>query len=165
MSAINPASFASPTLGLQAPSGVGPGAVVGRGAATTTRRQDSQHESQSAYPGSGQAGRGAQPSFAPSFNADRAVAPGSNYQVNNYPYNPYGAFANGARTGAMQYPGMMQGLDAFAGAFPQGADYAGRGRYPSPQPGAGSQHDQAVSALGPQADLLGSFQGLSLNSR
>jgi hypothetical protein len=167
MSAINPASFASPTtLGLQAPSGVGPGAVVNRSTASA-HRQDSQQESQSAYSGSSQAGRGLQPSFAASFNADRAVAPGSNYPGTSYPYNPYGAFGNTSRAGAMPYnPGMAQGLDAFTGAFQQaGGDFAGRGRYPSPQSAAGSQLDQAIPSLGAQADLLGSFQGLSLNSR
>ncbi|KAK4247102.1 hypothetical protein C7999DRAFT_32473 [Corynascus novoguineensis] len=165
MSAINPASFASPTLGLQAPSGVGPGAVVTRPTAPA-RQQEPQQESQPAYSGSGQAGRSAQPSFPTQFNADRAVAAGSNYPVNNYPYNPYGAFANTARAGAVPYtPGVMQGLDAFAGTFPQTGEFTGRGRYPSPQSATGSQHDQAIPSLGGQANLVGSFQGLSLNSR
>jgi hypothetical protein len=165
MSAINPASFASPTLGLQAPSGVGPGAVVNRSAASA-RRQEPQQESQPTYSGASQAGRGVQPSFGAPFNADRAVAPGSNYPATNYPYHPYGAFANAGRAGAMPYtPGMVQGLDAYAGTFPQTGDFAARGRYPSPQSAAGAQHDQAMPALGAQADMLGSFQGLSLNSR
>ncbi|KAL2159975.1 hypothetical protein VTH06DRAFT_1630 [Thermothelomyces fergusii] len=165
MSAINPASFASPTLGLQAPSGVGPGAVVPRSSAPP-RQQEHQQESQPAYSGSGQAGRGSQqPSFATQFNADRAVVAGSSYPAGNYPYHPYGAFANTGRAGAGPYvPGVMQGLDAF-GTFPQGGDFAARGRYPSPQSATGSQHDQVVSPLGSQTDLLGSFQGLSLNSR
>ncbi|AEO61690.1 hypothetical protein MYCTH_2312095 [Thermothelomyces thermophilus ATCC 42464] len=164
MSAINPASFASPTLGLQAPSGVGPGAVVPRSSAPP-RQQEHQQESQLAYSGSGQSGRGAPPSFATQFNADRAVVAGSNYPASNYPYHPYGAFANTGRAGAGPYAtGVMQGLDTF-GAYPQAGDFAARGRYPSPQSATGSQHDQAVSPLGSQADLLGSFQGLSLNSR
>ena len=63
-------------------------------------------------------------------------------------------------------PGMVQGLDAFAGAFQQaGGDFAGRGRYPSPHSGNGSQQDQGLGSLGAQPELLGSFQGLSLNSR
>jgi len=165
MSAINPASFASPTLGLQAPSGVGPGAVVNRSTASA-RRQEPQQESQPAYSGSNQTGRGAQSSFANRFNADRAVVPGTNYAGANYPYNPYGAFGNAARAGAMAYsPGVMQGLEQYAGAFPQTADYAARGRYPSPQSAAGSIQVPALSSHGAQADLLGSFQGLSLNSR
>jgi hypothetical protein len=166
MSAINPASFASPTaLGLQAPSGVGPGAVVNRSTASA-HRQEAQQDSQSAYSASGQAGRGLQQSFPASFNPDRAVALGSNYASTNYPYHAYGAFGNAARSGAMPYnPGMMQGLDALGGTFQQAGDFAGRGRYPSPPSAAGSQHDQGITALGAQPELLGSFQGLSLNSR
>jgi hypothetical protein len=158
MSAINPASFASPTLGLQAPSGVGPGAVVNRSNASA-RHQESQQESQ-------QTGRGGvQPSFATSF-ADRAMAPGSTYQATNYPYNPYGAFGNAARPGGVPYsPSMLQGMDAFSNTFPQAGDFTARAaRYPSPQSAAGSQHD-TITGLGAQTDLLGSFQGLSLNSR
>ncbi|KAL2130759.1 hypothetical protein VTI74DRAFT_5977 [Chaetomium olivicolor] len=166
MSAINPASFASPTLGLQAPSGVGPGAVVNRSTAAA-RRQEAQQDSQSAYSAASHAARGVQSTFSSSFNGDRTVAPGSNYQGSNYPFSsPYGAFGNATRAGTMPYTaGMMQGLEPFASTFAQGAEYAGRGRYPSPQSAAGSQHDQGIPPLGTQADLLGSFQGLSLNSR
>lgn len=167
MSAINPASFASPALGLQAPSGVGPGAVVNRAAAASARRQEAQQETQSAFSGSNQAGRGMQPSFGAQFAADRAVAPASSYPANNFAYDTYGVFGNAARAGA-GFPyssGMMQSLDAFPGTLAQGADYAGRGRFPSPQSAAGPQHDQSLPPLGAQADLLGSFQGLSLNSR
>ncbi|KAJ4306948.1 hypothetical protein N0V88_000321 [Collariella sp. IMI 366227] len=166
MSAINPASFASPTLGLQAPSGVGPGAVVNRSTAAA-RRQEAQQDTQSAYSAPSHAARGIPPSFSPLFNGDRGAVPGSNYQAPAYPFNStYGAFGNATRAGAVPYgAGMMQGLDPFANSFTQGADYTGRGRYPSPQPGAGSQHDQGMPPLGGQQDLLGTFQGLSLNSR
>lgn len=154
MSAINPASFASPTLGLQAPSGVGPGAVVNRGSAA--RRQEAQQDTQSNYSGSTQASRGAQSTFQA----------GSTYPGLNYPYSPYGAFGNAARAGGMPYtPGAMQGLDSFAGGFQQGGDYTSRGRFPSPQSPAIAQHDQAVPALGAQSELFPSFQSLSLNSR
>ncbi|KAH6850875.1 hypothetical protein B0I37DRAFT_308275 [Chaetomium sp. MPI-CAGE-AT-0009] len=165
MSAINPASFASPTLGLQAPSGVGPGAVVDRSTASA-RRQEPQQEPQSAYSGSGQVGAGLQSSFAASFNGDRAVVPGSNYPAANYPYHPYSAFASAGRAGAMPYPpGMAQGPDSFASSFSQTGDFVTRGRYPSPQSATNGQHDQVIPSLGAHADMLGSFQGLSLNSR
>jgi hypothetical protein len=165
MSAINPASFASPTLGLQAPSGVGPGAVVDRSTASA-RRQEPQPEPQSAYSGSSQVGAGLQSSFAAPFNGDRAVVPGSNYPAANYPYHPYSAFATASRAGAMPYPpGMAQGPDSFASGFSQTGDFVTRGRYPSPQSAANGQHDQAMPSLGAHADMLGSFQGLSLNSR
>ncbi|KAK3304341.1 uncharacterized protein B0T15DRAFT_237546 [Chaetomium strumarium] len=167
MSAINPASFASPPLGLQAPSGVGPGAVGVNRSATSTRRQESQQEPQAAaYSGSNQGGRGMQPSFATSFSADRALAPALNYPAANYPYNGYSSFGNAGRPGAIPYtPGMMQGPDAFSGTLSQGADYTRLARFPSPQSASGPQHDQTISSLGAQGDLLGSFQGLSLNSR
>ncbi|KAH6621085.1 hypothetical protein B0J18DRAFT_216949 [Chaetomium sp. MPI-SDFR-AT-0129] len=168
MSAINPASFASPTLGLQAPSGVGPGAVVTRSAAASTRHQETQPEPQASYSGSNQAGRGnQQPAYTAPFS-ERAVAPGSNFPAANYPYQqPYNAFANAGRGGAVPYsPGLMQGLDAFPGGFPQpGGDFAGRGRYPSPQSAGGPQREQGLPPLGAQGDILGSFQGLSLGSR
>ncbi|KAK3683796.1 hypothetical protein B0T22DRAFT_385567 [Podospora appendiculata] len=169
MSAINPASFASPTLGLQAPSGIGPGAVgVGRGSGTTERRQNTQQEPQAAYTGAGQAGRGSQAPFSASFNPDRAVVPGSTYPAPSYPYNPYsGAFGSGnpTRPGTLPYaPGMMS-LDAYASAFPQGGDYSARGRFPTPT-STGTSHEQGVPALGSQQpEWMTSFQGLSLNSR
>ncbi|KAK3315046.1 hypothetical protein B0H66DRAFT_535936 [Apodospora peruviana] len=133
MSAINPASFASPTLGLQAPSGIGPGAVgVGRGSATTERRQNTPQESQTAYSGASQAGRGAQPPFPMPFSADRGVVPGSNYAVPGYPYNPYGAAPARPSGNGISYSGMMQSMDTYANAFPQSSEY-GRGRFPTPQ--------------------------------
>ncbi|KKY38056.1 putative psp1 domain-containing protein [Diaporthe ampelina] len=47
MSAINPASFASPSLGLQTPSGIGPGAVgVGRGGSSDRRQNQQQEQNQ-----------------------------------------------------------------------------------------------------------------------
>lgn len=167
MSAINPASFASPTLGLQAPSGIGPGAVgVNRGSATGERRANAPQE-QGNYPGTGQAGRGStQPSFPAPYAADRGGALPSTYPVPNYPYNPYGAaFGNAlARPNALPYaPGMMQSLDAYQNVFPQGADY-GRGRFPAPQ-ATGSQQEQMNPGLGSQTDWVGAFQGLSLNTR
>jgi len=169
MSAINPASFASPTLGLQAPSGIGPGAVgVGRGSSTADRRQNAQQESQSSYINPAQAPRGAQPAFPGAFAAaDRAMAPSSAYPAPNYPYTAqYGAFGNASRSGGLPYAPAMQNLDAYAGNFAQGSgEYPGRGRFPPPQ-ATSAQHDPAAPALGPQpADWMGSFQGLSLNSR
>src|ERR1700709_2852474 len=51
MSAINPASFASPSLGLQAPSGIGPGAVGGNRTTQTERRPQptEQQQQQQSY--------------------------------------------------------------------------------------------------------------------
>jgi len=169
MSAINPASFASPTLGLQAPSGIGPGAVgVGRGSSAAERRQNAQQDNQPpSYNSQAQVGRVAQPTFPVPYAADRAVTTGSPYSAANFPYGPYGAFGNAARAGALPFaPGMMQNMDAYPSSFPQaqGNDYS-RARFPAPH-SSSAQHDPAASTMGPQpADLFGPFQGLSLNSR
>ena len=163
MSAINPASFANPTLGLQAPSGIGPGAVgVSRGATGGDRRQNAQPEPPTAYAAASQAGRGGlPPTFQNPYPADRPAAPPSAYPAPTYSYNPYGAFRNAAQPGAMPYPpSMMPPLDAYAGGFPQGGEFGGRGRLPTPQGAASGQ--QNVPGLGSQADWAGAFQGLSL---
>ncbi len=165
MSAINPASFASPTLGLQAPSGIGPGAVgVGRSTSAAERRQPQSAEAQPAFSGNSGQSRPAQSTFSPPFNADRAIAQGSGYPPSNYPYNLYGSFGNAARQGQAYGPGVMPNMDSFASGFPaQGPEFAGRARYPSPPSAA--QHDQGISPLATQTDWVGAFQGLSLNTR
>lgn len=114
-----------------------------------------------------QGGRVVRPSNShPSFH-DSAGMPGANFTPANYSYNPYGsAFGGTSRQGNLAYaPGMMQGLDQFQSGFPQSGEYhLGRGRFPTPQAG-GAQHDQPVSPLAQQAEWMGAFQGLSLNSR
>lgn len=167
MSAINPASFANPGLGLQAPSGVGPGAVVPRSSTTPGRRQDAQQDNQVPYAGPNQAGRSSQPSFQMPYAADRTINVGPGYQFANYQYNPYANFGNSARGGAMPYgaPGLMQSPDPYANAFPQTGDYATRNRFPTPQSNPGAQHEPAVPGLGGQTDWSAAFQGLSLNTR
>lgn len=172
MSAINPASFASPTLGLQAPSGIGPGAVgVGRGSNTQDRRQNAAAttEAPSAFPVATQAvgPRVIRPSNShPSFNDPAIVSAPGYTAASAYPYNPYGAFGSTGRSGALPFtPGIMPTVDQFPTAFSQAGDYhLGRARFPAAQP-ASTQHDQGISSLAPQADWVGAFQGLSLNSR
>lgn len=166
MSAINPASFASPTLGLQAPSGIGPGAVgASRGATAGERRPNAQQEPPAAFAAASQAGRGGPPpAFPGPYPSDRPAVPAAAYPAPSYAHNPYGAFGNVARPGAMPYPAsMMPGMDAYSSGFPQGGEYGGRGRFPAPQGTAPGQ--QNVPTLGTQADWSGAFQGLSLNSR
>lgn len=166
MSAINPASFASQPLGLQAPSGIGPGAVgVGRGPNGSERRPAPQQEQQQAAFGSTGAGATPRPfamSFNASFGAERPSAGGSGYVPSGYPYTPYGAFRATNRPANNSYGSPVE---PFASGYPQGADYPGsRGRFSSPQ-SATSPHDQSVSPLAGPGDWVGSFQGLSLNSR
>lgn len=174
MSAINPASFASPTtLGLQAPSGIGPGAVgVGRGAGSSERRENrapAEQQQAAPYVGGAQPGAGRaafQGSFPPPFNPERPAVPGSGYPQPNYPFSQYPGFGGGSRPGNMPYvPGMMPGLESYQGGFPQGGDYAAmRNRFPTPQAGT-APHDQGISPINAQGDWVGAFQGLSLNTR
>jgi PSP1 C-terminal conserved region len=172
MSAINPASFASPTLGLQAPSGIGPGAVgVGRGAGNAERRENRQAQEQqppaAAYPGNGQAGgRGFQGSFNQAFPPDRPVVPASAYPQQSYPYSQYPTFGGASRPANVPYvPGMMPNIESYQAGFQQGGEYpAVRSRFPNPQAG-GAPHEQGMSPMTPQGDWVGAFQGLSLNTR
>jgi hypothetical protein len=172
MSAINPASFASPTLGLQAPSGIGPGAVgVGRGSGNAERRdtRPPPEAQPGPYAGGGQAAAGRagfQPPYGQQFNPDRPVLAASGYPQLNYPISQYPTYGGASRPGNMPYvPGMMHGLETYQGGFPQGGDYASaRNRFPNPQAGSGP-HDQGISPMTTQADWVGQFQGLSLNSR
>ncbi|KAI1388293.1 uncharacterized protein F4822DRAFT_241059 [Hypoxylon trugodes] len=171
MSAINPASFASPTLGLQAPSGIGPGAVTlgrGNGAANTERRTNPTQESQGAFSGGNASGRPFQPSYGQPFGgADHASATNSAYPPSGFPYSAYGAFGNAPRTGAVSYvPGLTQGMETYTGGFSQAGEFppSMRARYPSPHT-APSPHDQAQSNVSGQNEWIAGFQGLSLNTR
>ncbi|CAN8104034.1 unnamed protein product [Discula destructiva] len=162
MSAINPASFASPSIG-QTPSGVGPGAVgVGRNAPGDRRQnpqQQQQQEPQSAFTTSAAAARPYPGAIPSPFTTDRGTTPFSPSTA--FPYS-YGGFNNAPRPAA---PAFVPDVDPYATAFP-GGDYTqrSRGGFPPPQSGA-SQHEQPISPLTAQNDWVGSFQGLSLNGR
>lgn len=171
MSAINPASFASPTLGLQAPSGIGPGAVGlgrGSGSANTERRSNPPQDSQGAFTSPGAAGRPFQPPFNQPFGGpDRPSVASSAYPPSGFPYSAYGAFSSAPRSGAVPYvPSVMQGMEAYPGGFSQPGEFppSMRTRYPSPHT-APSPHDQSVPNMTGQNEWVGAFQGLSLNSR
>ena len=183
MSAINPASFASPSLGLQAPSGVGPGAVgVGRNQQADRQRQqqDQQQQQQqqqqafgSPQPNRGYSGGGFPPPFAP---ADRPAIPSNGFSPTayGYGYSPFNASPRSAGGGGSSAIGgygvpIMDTL----GAFPAAIDYQGLpGRFPSPHGGGagrpvdGAEYGRQPAALGsPNEAWISSFQGLSMNSR
>lgn len=162
MSAINPASFASPSLGLQTPSGIGPGAVgVGRNAgnAPNERRQNQQQEPPSAF---SSASAGARPFSGAMVSPFGGNERGAAFSQSAYPYSNYAGFANGPRPVGSAY---AASVDPYATAFP-GSDYHLRSQGGFPQSsGAASQHDTPVSPLTTQNDWIGSFQGLSLNGR
>jgi hypothetical protein len=170
MSAINPASFASPTLGLQAPSGVGPGAVgLGRagGSNNTDRRANQAQESQGGtFANANPTGRSFQPTFTAPFNAtDRPSVPGSAYPPAGFPYSAYGNYS-GAPRAAPYMPGMLQTMDAYGAGFSQNGEFPPtmRTRFTNPHD-APSSHDPAQPSLAAQNEWVGAFQGLSLNTR
>lgn len=169
MSAINPASFASPTLGIQAPSGVGPGAVgVGRSSSNNNneRRQSQQHQEPQApaFTTGGQAGRGYRPGMNQPYGGDRNVPPNQGYP--NYGYAQGGAFGN-ARASGVYGQALSPNVDGFAtGGFQQLGDFQPmRNRFPTPgSVPSPTPHSQGVSPIAPQNDWATAFQGLSLNS-
>lgn len=157
MSAINPASFASPSLGLQTPSGIGPGAVgVGRGV-PNERRQNQQQEQQPTFTSSSAAPRPFSAAFASPFGAERAAVP---FSQPAYPSN-YLGFANVSRP---VVGGYTPSADPYATAFPS-EDYQLRSRGFPPPTTTPAQQEPPVSPLTTQNDWASSFQGLSLNSR
>ncbi|TAQ89133.1 tRNA pseudouridine synthase [Chlorociboria aeruginascens] len=130
MSAINPASFASPSLGLQAPSGIGPGAVgVSRNTQNERRPQQSDQPAY-AIP---QAGRGYQGIFPQSFSSsqDRVQIPPTAFPPSGFTYG-YSQFGNPPRNTAVSSTGYNSNIvDPYAG-FTNSADYQGPARFPSP---------------------------------
>jgi hypothetical protein len=166
MSAINPASFASPSLGLQAPSGIGPGAVGVSRASQSERRP--QPAEQASY-GLPQAGRGYQGVFAQPFTSslDRTAMPPTAFQPTGYTYG-YSPFAAAPRNVAVSPTGFVP-LDPFGG-FPAPTEYQGLpARFPSPH-GNTPAHDvnefgRNSNGLQPNENWISSFQSLSMNTR
>lgn len=170
MSAINPASFASPTLGIQAPSGVGPGAVgAGRAAGTNERRQQNPlaaQEPQAAYAPNAQAGRGFRSNVNPLYTGERGpAAPNANYAGVNYAYGQQGGAFGNARANVPYGQTMSPSMDGFAspGMQQMGDFQSMRHRFPTPGSIPSPSHSQ-MSPIGQQNDWNAAFQGLSLNS-
>ncbi|RCI16663.1 hypothetical protein L249_2215 [Ophiocordyceps polyrhachis-furcata BCC 54312] len=186
MSAINPASFASPTLGIQAPSGIGPGAIgVGRGSSGAERRQTQQAQEQQQLqqqqqqappppppPPPSQAfsqtppQRGFRTPFVQPFGGERQMPTGAGYSTSNYAYGPGGVFGN-ARGGGSYVPGLSSGLDGLShGMYHQPAEFQSMRQRLQASQGLSSSgpHPQSVSPLGSQNDWTSAFQGLSLNT-
>lgn len=177
MSAINPASFATPT-GTLAPSGVGPGAVgLGRGNGNADRRpnQAPAQDQQATYPGNAQVPRATQafqhqqqtqPFAVPVL--DRSGANGfqgvQQQQPGNYQFNPYHGY-NAAQRGTptnLQYPTNLVQQDIgpystapFGPAGPIRFQNQAQGEHPTIA-GAGNPNDWGIAQQ---------FQGLSLNTR
>ncbi|KUJ18238.1 uncharacterized protein LY89DRAFT_43029 [Mollisia scopiformis] len=166
MSAINPASFASPSLGLQAPSGIGPGAV-GVSRSTQSERRPQPADQQATY-GVSQAGRGYQNAYTQPFssNLDRPSMPPTAFQPSAYTYG-YSPFATAPRNMGVNPSGFVA-MDPFA-AFQVPAEYQGLpGRFPSPHgttPGHESGEFGRSGGITPNDNWVASFQGLSMGSR
>lgn len=172
MSAINPASFASPTLGIQAPSGVGPGAVnASRNSGTNERRQP-QHQSQQPQetPGHGyaaatQAGRGLRQPYTQPFVAE-ANPPGPLLSQPNYGFGQPGGFGLGRGNNIGYAPGGPTNMEGYgAVAFQQPDFQTMRQRFPTPGSATSPAppNSQGMSPISPANDWTGGFQGLSLN--
>jgi cell fate regulator YaaT (PSP1 superfamily) len=167
MSAINPASFASPSLGLQAPSGIGPGAV-GVNRSTQSERRPQPAEQQPSY-GIPQAGRGYQQNvYTQPFgsNLDRPSMPPTVFQPSGYTYG-YSPFAAAPRNMGVSPSGYVP-MDPFA-AFQPSEYQSLPGRFPSPH-GATPGHETGEfgrpgGLTAPNDGWINSFQGLSMNSR
>lgn len=165
MSAINPASFASPSIGLQAPSGIGPGAV-GVSRPTQSERRP-QPIDQASYNVS-QPNRSYQNVFAQPFTTslDRTGMPPTAFQPTGYTYG-YSPFSSAPRNTAMSPSGF--GIDQFTG-FPTPTDYQGLpGRFPSPN-GNSVAHDvneygRTPTGIQGNEAWINSFQSLSMNTR
>ncbi|KAF7887660.1 hypothetical protein EAF00_009954 [Botryotinia globosa] len=166
MSAINPASFASPALGLQAPSGIGPGAV-GVNRTPQSERRPQQAEQPQTY-NTAQAGRGYQGVFAqpfqPAMDRSSAAAPGFQPQGYTYGYSPFGSTRS---VGAASAYGTSM-LDPYSG-FANTADYQAPGRFPSPHGTTpthdGSEYGRQTGLVGQSDGWIGAFQGLSMGTR
>lgn len=167
MSAINPASFANPSVGLQAPSGVGPGAVGLRNLLPDRRTQ--QQEQAQQY-GNRNYEHGYTQSYATGTGPDRSLMAPPSYQVqaNEFGYG-YSAYA----PRAMNYnPTMMQQMQQMALYSNSGYSappnfQPSSGRYPSPHGGGLVQDNYARQSSGLNAGgdaYISSFQGLSLNT-
>ena len=153
MSAINPASFASPSLGLQAPSGVGPGAV-GSNKQHVDRRQHQQQDQNYGQRNSLYGGNQYQ-------STDRNTVSPTSFQQ---PFSAYGFASFGAppRTGSAGYG--MQQIDPFVAFAP--TDYAGMSnRFPSPPSTGPDTGEYGRQGNSNDQWMTSAFQGLSLGSR
>jgi hypothetical protein len=178
MSAINPASFASPSLGIQAPSGIGPGAVganrqsqIDRRPASQQQQQQQQQQEHAIYHSHNPPNRGYQAAAGTGFGTlvERATVTPTGSQQPGFTYG-YPPFAGGPRNSSspmgVYAPNMLPQMDSF-GSFTTASEFSPLpGRFPSPQSVAVAQDTNEYSRQGNGTDgWMNSFQGLSLNTR
>ena len=162
MSAINPASFATPSAGLQPPSGIGPGALgVGAdGLAENRPQQDNPAYGPLGIP------RSYQTSFArsPELGQDNSTGHiGTLPTAFAYGFQPYGQGQRQSPTSLAEYgQGFSQGNDVTPDFRP--VDFGGFRQ----DQARGTSHFEMGGDRRPQINndgLMGSFQGLSLGPR
>lgn len=164
MSAINPASFASPSLGLQAPSGIGPGAVGVTRNPHLPERRHPQPPEPSAY-GHPPAGRGFSygQQFPPSV-LERGPLPPTQFSPSAYTYG-YSAFGAPRNVGIS--PGGYLPMDQFGG-YPPGVEYQQSlpGSHSNAPTRESNDFSRSSTTMGASGEgWVNSFQGLSMNTR
>lgn len=168
MSAINPASFASPSLGLQAPSGVGPGAVgVGAVNRGSDRARGQQQEVFTPTRG-GNGGYGQERGAVSPMSYQQTPQSGMSYGYGafNSPSSfasspPMSSASFGRNSGG--YGGGMPQIDPFVAFAPEYGMGMMGGSYMHPGQEQEGEYRQGGSPGQPA--WIGSFQSLSLGSR
>jgi len=162
MSAINPASFATPTAGLQPPSGIGPGALrLGRASPSDRRQQQQEHLP---YGGLG-ASRPSHGSFGQPFDRNAALSTPRTADMAHVYNQPYQQFSQGVRQPVLSMGEYLQGdqlqmdpLSTFNTANYGIAD-SGLSEYTT----SVGQNENGLRGVHPMGtDWAGTFQGLSL---
>lgn len=165
MSAINPASFASPSLGIQAPSGVGPGAVGANRNTLSDRRPQPEG---SAYSTSASGGVMYQNAFT-SHASDRITQQGGVFPPTGYTYGYTGFPAPPRSSGTSMSgfnPGVAQQLDSLSGFATPIPDYPQLPPQQSAYSREGGGFGQPPNVLPTNNDAwLSSFQQLSMGSQ
>ncbi|KAG9248192.1 hypothetical protein BJ878DRAFT_538602 [Calycina marina] len=167
MSAINPASFASPSLGLQAPSGIGPGAVIAPGSRTSqVERRPQQEQPSFLVP---QVAQHLPNAYTQAFSplVDRGAMPHAGFQQPGFSYG-YSPFSSAPRNVGVS-PGGGYGpmLDTgYGSGFATPTDYtrAHDNRLTSLHASTPNiEGDYRSSAIGsPNDNWIGALQGLSV---
>ena len=162
MSAINPASFATPSAGLQPPSGIGPGALrVGRASPSERRQQQQEHP---AYNGFG-APRTSPGSFGQPFDRNAGLSTPRTTDMAHVYNQPYQQFGQGARQPVLSMGEYLQSdqpqmnpLSTFNPAN-YGTVDSGLSEYTN----SVGQNANGLRGMHPMCtDWVGNFQGLSL---
>lgn len=155
MSAINPASFVTPSAGLQPPNVIGPGSIGAERDSPSERRRQAEYKSYGV----------GQPQTSPSSFGDSADA---QFQGLRSPFaNPYPNFGPGMRHPGLGLAGFNPGLqspnDPFSTYTPSAYSIMEPGLQDyNTSPSSGVDDPRRVHPTNP--DWTGNFQGLSLGS-